>query len=108
RRYTPRQTDGDKLASVFAALKAIKWSLSKFLYHCFELHPESSDPLQLKSHTQYVSHFLRGDCVDGHTPAVILDLWMRHPTGRLSCAIAEEVELLYSLDVPFTSIKSVR
>ena len=106
RQYTPRQTKRDKLNSLFDALDAAHWTLGEFLYYTFRTKDEHGVNIhRTVQHSKYSQHFLQG--TSKHTPATILDAWFRSPDGRISEG-SPDLDLMYSIDTPYTEIKPVR
>ena len=106
RQYTPRQTKHDKLNSLFDALDAAHWTLREFLYYTFRTKDEHGVNIHRTAHhSKYSQHFLQG--TSKHTPATILDTWFRSPDGRISEGLPD-LDLMYSIDTPYTEIKPVR
>ncbi|KAH9931747.1 hypothetical protein B0H21DRAFT_813891 [Amylocystis lapponica] len=104
RKNAPRRETPEKLAHVFAALKDVRWNLSEFLYYAFQF---KDDGIQHRttSHAAYIQHFLHGR--SSYTPATIIDIWFRHPDGRVP-ADSDDIAYMYSTSVPFMDIKPVR
>jgi hypothetical protein len=106
KRYTPRKTPAEKLEAVFSAIEEAKWGLGDFLYHVFGLKDEDGEKIQRsKRHAGMVQRFLQGNA--RHTPATIIDAWFRNPDGCISSGSAEQ-RLMYSTDIPYTEIQSIR
>ncbi|OSX62268.1 hypothetical protein POSPLADRAFT_1079023, partial [Postia placenta MAD-698-R-SB12] len=88
-KYTPRRSDAEKLEYMFHKLSnKVRWTFPEFLYHTLSFR--LSRP---RSHAQYIQYFLRGR--DKYTFAMILDLALHHPDGRVQ-KDSNESHLMYS------------
>lgn len=101
--WYPEAPIPDGLKTIFRAIEVSGWSLGQFLCNAFSFDLESSHN---RSHSGRVSHFLRGTNKD-YTAARILDLWLRHPGGRLKQG-HEDLSFMYSTTQPYIKIRSIR
>ncbi|KAH9924246.1 hypothetical protein B0H21DRAFT_712469 [Amylocystis lapponica] len=103
-RYSPRQSNQEKLTLVFSANSDAHWKLGDFLFYAFQIHDDNLQAVHWDHvHAAHTQHFLHGHTQ--YTPATIIDLWFCHPNGR--DARTKETEPMYSLTIPFTELKYI-
>ncbi|KAI0042004.1 hypothetical protein FA95DRAFT_1598679 [Auriscalpium vulgare] len=115
KRRMPR-SNIQKLAHLLHVIKTdLNWSLGTCLYYLFRVRDETAPDHKVHrthEHAAVVSRFLGGRT--RHTPADILECWLRSPDGRPARAgsqrrsAAEDESYMYSLDTSYTEIKAAR
>ncbi len=102
----PRRTSEQKVQEVLEKLKDLNWTLSEFLHALFRVKDAEGTSVRREQSPGVVCQkFLSGRTL--YKPIDIIQDWLTHPGGRFS-ANSDEAELMYSLDVPYQQIKSVR
>ncbi|KAH6893918.1 hypothetical protein BKA70DRAFT_1117540 [Coprinopsis sp. MPI-PUGE-AT-0042] len=100
RRRKPK-TDDERIELFQRTLEDCGWSLSDLLFKISD-HTERGG--RSNSHAQMMSRFLQGRT--RYSPIEIINLWLKSPDGRVSAV--DDDQHMYSLDVPYASIKSIR
>ena len=99
-----RKTIGDKLDSVFLAIKKEKLTFGEFIYLASRHKDENNQPLQRsQTHAASVSSFLQGKT--SHTPSMIVDCWYQSVDGRASVSGSMP---LFATSPVYTKIKPAR
>lgn len=102
----PPRSHVEKLDAILVCILEQGWTLGMFLVCLFVLLDKHGQPImRSRRHAMMVSSFLAGRTT--HTPAHILDAWMKSPDGRID-RDSPDRHLLYSTTVPFTEIAPVR
>lgn len=101
----------DKISRVLLLCRQLELPFHTFIYEVFRTPTSSEksdwtedDSARFRKRAAIVSRFLRGR--SAHTPAEVLDLWMRHPYGRVSKASSEMFS--FATSHPYQEIRPVR
>ena len=102
----PRRSDEEKLEKMMETLRALNWTISKFLYTLFRFEDDAGQPIRLdKSLETSLSHFLCGRA--DYPPVKIVDLWLRHPFSNPSTTVKTH-EPLFSVDTLYITMKHTK
>lgn len=98
------RTNNEKLSNILNYIyDDMRWTLSEFLYALFEF---GKNVHRSERHRSTVSAYLQGRAAK--TPAQVLDLWFRHPDGRISWDNSEYNKMYSSRLQDFRNAGSVR